>query len=462
MTVRKFNLVIIGAGPAGMSAAITATKAGLSVLILDDQGDAGGQVYRRLAQTLQSPPVYLGAAYAAGIPLMQAFLANGGVYEPKSTVWQITEDRDVAIVRNGQAEVIGADYIIIATGAIERAMPVTGWTLPGVMTVGGAQTLLKQAAIGAEDAVFVGSGPLLYLTAWQYIRAGLRVRAVLDTTGTHQKRAAIIHAPMALLQPAMLASGLAWMREIRRQSRLVRNVGAVEIIGQNRARAVRYETAGGHGETIDADHVFLHQGVIPNINLTMATGLDHHWDDVGYCWRPVTDGDGQSSDPHVYVAGDGGGVGGAKAAALAGRIAATAIIRRAVPSTSRQRGGWRDHVRLWHQRSIRPFLDRLYTPSSHFRLPQSDGTIVCRCESVTHADVKAALGDAVTGPNQLKAFCRAGMGRCQGRGCGLLVQEMIAAHHRQSMAQTGYYRLRPPVKPVTLAELASLDGPWPG
>ncbi|MEL0141856.1 MAG: FAD/NAD(P)-binding oxidoreductase, partial [Alphaproteobacteria bacterium] len=70
--------------------------------------------------------------------------------------------------------------------------------------------------------------------------------------------------------------------------------------------------------------------------------------------------------------------------------------------------------------------------------------------------------DAVTGPNQLKAFCRAGMGRCQGRSCGLIVQEMIANDRQQTMAETGYYRVRPPVKPVTLAELASLDGPWPG
>jgi len=94
-------------------------------------------------------------------------------------------------------------------------------------------------------------------------------------------------------------------------------------------------------------------------------------------------------------------------------------------------------------------------------LAQTDETIICRCEAVSKADVNAALACGASGPNQLKAFCRAGMGRCQGRSCGLVVQEMTASHTGQSMPETGYYRLRPPVKPITLAELASLEGPWP-
>ncbi len=176
----------------------------------------------------------------------------------------------------------------------------------------------------------------------------------------------------------------------------------------------------------------------------------------------MVDQTGQSSNPAIYIAGDGGGIAGAAAAALSGAIAAEAIIRRVKPAAAPLIARLGQRLLLWQQGAARPFLDRLYQPDPAFRLPSSDDTIVCRCESVTKADIAASLGDAVAGPNQLKAFCRAGMGRCQGRSCGLIVQEMIANDRQQTMADTGYYRVRPPVKPVTLAELASLDGPWPG
>ena len=463
MTIKQYQVAVIGAGPAGLRAAITAAKAGLTTLLIDDQPAIGGQVYRNLAQNEDAAAAYLGSGYFAGTKLLATFSQFDGVYWPQTTVWQITNDHQIAITRNSRAALVDADHIVIATGAIERSMPVSGWTLPGVMTVGGAQTLLKQAAVGAEHAVFVGNGPLLYLTAAQYIRAGLPVRAVLDTTGPKAWRAAAAHAALALFQPAMLAKGLSWLSTIRRHTRYVAGVTAVQISGDDAATALSYETAGGQSETIDTAHVFLHHGVIPNINLTMATGLDHVWDRVNHCWRPVVDQTGQSSNPAIYIAGDGGGIAGAAMAALSGAIAADAIIRRVKPAAAKPlatRLGQR--FLLWQRGAARPFLDRLYHPDAAFRLPLSDDTIVCRCESVTKADIAAALGDAVAGPNQLKAFCRAGMGRCQGRSCGLIVQEMIANDRQQTMADTGYYRVRPPVKPVTLAELASLDGPWPG
>ena len=459
MTKQHFQIVIIGAGPAGMAAALTTTKAGLQTMVIDDQKDSGGQVYRNLRANHAKSPAYLGDSYYAGTKLSDEFAICGAIYRPDCTVWQITDAHEIALVSRGKAELITADYIIIATGAIERPMPVRGWTLPGVMSVGGAQTLLKQAALGADDAVFVGSGPLLYLTAWQYIKAGLAVRAVIDITGAAQWRSAMRFAPLALLQPDMLAMGLKWLGEIRQKTEIIKHVDAVEITGQSQAEGVSYTLSSGAKINIDARHIFLHQGVVPNVNLTMATGLDHHWDGQAHCWRPVTDVTGKSSDAQIYIAGDSAGIGGAKAAAIAGRLAASAIVARC--GKPRFLAQLYYKLRHLHYLSIRPFLDRLYLPSAQFRLAQTEDTIICRCEAVTKGDIRAALASGVTGPNQLKAFSRAGMGRCQGRSCGLVVQEMIAAHTGQSMTETGYYRLRPPVKPITLAELASLEGPWP-
>ena len=459
MVNQHFQIVIIGAGPAGMAAALTTTKAGLETIVIDDQKDSGGQVYRNLLANQEASTAYLGQSYYDGAKLAQSFADCGAIYWSDCTVWQITDMHEIALVSRGKAELITADYIIIATGAIERPMPVKGWTLPGVMSVGGAQTLLKQAALGADDAVFFGSGPLLYLTAWQYIKAGLEVRAVIDITGGKQWRSAIPFAPLALLQPNMLAMGRKWLGEIYRNTEVINKVSAIEIIGESQAQGVSCTLSSGDKIDIDANHIFLHQGVVPNVNLTMATGLAHQWDHQAHCWRPVIDVTGKSSDEQIYIAGDGGGIGGAKAAAIAGRLAASAIVARC--GKPRFLAQLYYKLRHLHYLSIRPFLDRLYLPPAHFRLAQTDETIICRCEAVSKADVNAALASGASGPNQLKAFCRAGMGRCQGRSCGLVVQEMISSHTGQSMPETGYFRLRPPVKPITLAELTSLEGPWP-
>ena len=235
MANQHFQIVIVGAGPAGMAAALTTTNAGLETIVIDDQKDSGGQVYRNLLANQKASPSYLGQSYYDGAKLAQSFANCGATYRPNCTVWQITDTHEIALVSRGKAELITADYIIIANGAIERPMPVKGWTLPGVMSVGGAQTLLKQAALGADDAVFVGSGPLLYLTAWQYIKAGLEVRAVIDITGDKQWRSAIPFAPLALLQPNMLAMGRKWLGEIYRNTEVINKVNAIEIIGESQA-----------------------------------------------------------------------------------------------------------------------------------------------------------------------------------------------------------------------------------
>ena len=151
MANQHFQIAIIGAGPAGMAAALTTTKAGLETIVIDDQKGSGGQVYRNLLANQEASPAYLGKSYYDGTELAQSFANCGAVYQPDCTVWQITNTHEIALVSRGKAELITADYIIIATGAIERPMPVKGWTLPGVMSVGGAQTLLKQAALGADD-----------------------------------------------------------------------------------------------------------------------------------------------------------------------------------------------------------------------------------------------------------------------------------------------------------------------
>jgi thioredoxin reductase/bacterioferritin-associated ferredoxin len=451
-----YDLVIIGAGPAGMAAAIEASEGGLRALILDDQPAPGGQVYRHVLQNAvrREASSYLGGDYWSGQALADAFAASSAELWSESRVWQITGDREVFFTRQGAAQRVSAGAILIATGAMERPMPVRGWTLPGVMSVGAAQTMLKTTGSGADGAVFAGSGPLFYLTIWQYLQAGLAVRAVVDTAPARMTLAQYWLAMSALLQPGLLLKGLRWRAGIRWKTDYFVQATSVAINGEDRVTGLSFTDASGQRQTIPAEHLFIHQGVVPNTSLTMASDLAHRWCPRQLCWHPGTDMFGESSVAGIFVAGDGMGIAGAAAAVSSGRLAARRIIARA-GGRALPMGPVRRFLK-WRQAAIRPFLDSLFRPPDEWRVPQDDKAIVCRCEALTKADVAAAIALGVSGPNQLKGYCRAGMGRCQGRMCALTIQKMIHDHGGQPEDRVGHLRIRPPIRPLTVGELAAL------
>jgi NADPH-dependent 2,4-dienoyl-CoA reductase/sulfur reductase-like enzyme len=326
------------------------------------------------------------------------------------------------------------------------------------MTCGAAQILLKTAGLAPTPgaAVLAGTGPLLYLLAWQYLQAGVRIRALLDTTLRENWGRAARHVP-AFLGSSYAQKGLALLWAVRSRVRVVPGVMALRAEGEDRVRQVTYRPRYGRERQMPAEHLFLHQGVVPNVNLAAAVGCKLVWDDGQLCFRPETDRWGASSLPGITVAGDAGGITGALGAEHRGRIAAiqAAYVLRRLSPEERERRGAAHHRALAKAERGRLFLDELYRPTPSFRLPPERG-IVCRCEEVDAQDVRDAVALGCTGPNQLKSFTRCGMGPCQGRFCGLTVTEMIAAARGVSPAEVGYYRLRPPVKPITLGELAAL------
>ena len=447
------DLAIIGAGPAGLSAAIEARRLGLSVALFDEQPAPGGQIYRNVTAP-RSPRMaaVLGPDYAAGRPLAQAFLASGAAYHPQAMVWRIGEDGLSYTTPQGGDD-LPAARVLVATGAMERPMALPGWTLPGVMTAGAAQILLKTTGTVADGAVFIGAGPLLYLVACQYLEAGARIGAILETGEPGALGAALRHLPGALRQPGLLWKGLSLLARLRRSGvPFHRHVTDVRLEGDTALEGVRWRS-GGQDHRIACQHAFLHHGVIPNPNMTMAARARHRWDAAQLCWVADRDAGGQTSLPWLWVAGDGGGIGGARAAAVQGAIAARAIAR--------DLGGQAPDmspllVTLRRETAARPFLDRMYRPAQSLLAPQADDTIICRCEEVTRGDIARAVAEGCPGPNQFKAFTRAGMGPCQGRMCGATVAAVFAEMTGQSPADTGYYRLRMPVKPVTLGQVAGL------
>ena len=451
----SYDVVVIGAGPAGLAAAATAAEADLSTLLLDENAGPGGQVWRAIASTPVTERDRLGADYWAGEDLVQAARSSGAEIIQRATVWSLDRHLEIGVSIGGASSFVKARRVILATGALERPFPIPGWTLPGVMTAGAAQTMLKSSGLVPDGpTVIAGQGPLLWLLAAQILRLGGRIDRILDTTERRNYLAALPHA-FAFVTSSYFAKGRAMMKEVRAKVPVVTRVSELAAAGDGRLVTVTY-VAGGRRETIPTRLLLLHQGVVPNVNLAMAAGVEHRWDDRQLCWSPVLDRNGSTSIEGIAIAGDGAGIGGAAAAVARGRIAAIAALEALAPAAAVKLAPMSTfRASLAQAERGRAFLDTLFRPARQFRIPSGD-TIVCRCEEVTTKDVLDAVAIGATGPNQLKAYCRCGMGPCQGRLCGLTVTELMAQAHGKSPQEIGYYRLRAPVKPITLAELAAV------
>lgn len=465
MTQATCDLLIVGAGPAGMSAAIEARAAGLDVVVADESHAPGGQIYRDAAQSPLADATVLGDDYLAGRALIERFTGSGAKHLVRCTVWQIAFEngRVIAMLtrkphdEHGGTLEVAARAVLIATGAQERPWPVKGWTLPGVLGIGAAQTLVKSSGLApSQDAVLAGSGPLLWLFASQLLEAGRRVRAIIDTTPLDAWRTALPHALPALAGADYLLKGLRMMRAVKGAGIPVhRGASAFSIEGEGRAERVRFIDASGAQQVIHTPLVLLHQGVIPSTQLPRSLGCEHEWDAPSACWRPRTDARGRSSVEHVWIAGDGAGIGGAKAAMHAGTLAALDIARElgALDAPSRDARSRPALRAMKRHLAVRPLLDALYTPPAALRRPADDVT-VCRCEEISAGEIRRIAALGCQGPNQMKAFSRCGMGPCQGRWCGTTVGELIAQVQQRPVGDVGYYRIRAPIKPVTVDEIA--------
>lgn len=458
--MQRCDLAIIGAGPAGMAAAAEAVQRGLSVTLLDEQNRPGGQIYREVDRASGPRGVILGQEYLHGATLTAGLGQSGIKHVSGAVVWAIEDGFRISFTRQGRGEQVEAERVILATGALERPMPIPGWTLPGVMTAGAAQILLKQSGVVPHRAVLAGSGPLLYLIAAQMVRAGTPPLALVETQTAACLLAAGGHLPGALRGWRYLAKGLKMLAEIKRAG-VPRYAGAsgITVEGSTKAEAVTFRSKGQQHRFI-CSTVLLHHGVVPNTQAARSINVPHVWSEAQQCFVPETGRWGETGKAGVLIAGDGAGIGGAMAAEFAGRIAALKAAEELGRITEQDRD--RLAAPLFRRRrretAARPFLDAAYPPYGGALRP-ADSTIVCRCEEVTAGDIRSYAMLGCLGPNQAKAFGRAGMGPCQGRYCGLTVTALLAEANGQPPDETGYYRIRPPIKPVTLGELAAMDGP---
>ncbi|SDL23253.1 NADPH-dependent 2,4-dienoyl-CoA reductase, sulfur reductase [Modicisalibacter muralis] len=457
---RPTEIAIVGAGPAGMAAAIRLAEAGLRPVVFDLNAIPGGQIYRQLA----SPQVdarIMGQEYLRGRELLAAFDRAAIDYRPDSRVWWTQREDDgysLGVLQHGRTQHWQARRLILASGAMERGWPFPGWQLPGVMNAGAAQILLKQGALLPETPpVLAGSGPLLYLLAWQYLRAGRPPQLVLDMASPSSRYIEPLRRPRgAWLGRGYLAKGARMIAALRRAGVPVRRrVDGLQAEGGEAVERVRYRHR-GRWHVQSTGLLLGHFGITPEPQLARSLQLAHAWHHSQQCFLPSR-GPTLQADESLWIAGDGGGIGGALNAEREGRLAALAVLDTMAENATATPSEEAQALRRARRRDLaaRPLLEAMFRLPDDWLSTQPDTTLVCRCESVSRGELESAIAQGGAGPNQLKAFTRCGMGPCQGRQCGESVNRLLAGRLGQSHDAVGYYHIRPPVHSVTLGELAT-------
>ncbi|MFV3131020.1 FAD-dependent oxidoreductase [Niveispirillum sp. KHB5.9] len=449
------RVIVVGAGPAGIRAAETLVAAGIRPVVIDEGRRDGGQIYRRQPETfIRSYGDLYGTEANRAKSVHDGFDALRGRidYRPETLVWNIA-DGQVWTANGTNQDAIEYDALIACTGATDRLMPMAGWDLPGTYSLGGAQVALKAQAcsIGA-NVVFLGTGPLLYLVASQYIKAGAKVAAVLDTSGFAARLTAL---PDLLSMPSVLWNGIALTRAIKAAGvPLLTGVTPVTIQGDAQAgiTGVTVRLPDGTERGFAADAVAMGYHLRPETQLADLARCQFAFDELTRQYLPVRDGDGRADAPTpLYLAGDGARVLGARSAEASGKLAALAALSDlGLPVDKGQVIMLRREVARYGR--FARGLARAFPWPHQQAAALADDTILCRCECVTVGDLRRTM--QVTGAaeaNRAKAFSRIGMGRCQGRYCGHAAAEVIAAEGDFPVCEAGRLRGQAPVKPLPIA-----------
>jgi thioredoxin reductase len=444
-----YDIAVVGAGPAGGTAAVTAAKAGLRVVVLDEQPKAGGQVWRAKSASIRSAPKT--PETTAGDGLRRTLANSDATLLSDTSVWDIRRTGDtwqLQILRGGQSEQINARALILATGAREYVQPVPGWTTPGVIGLAGATALFKQSlTLPGKRTVISGTGPLVFYVASEIRRLGGTVTAVVTpNTRTDWARA----LPSMVSQPRLLARGGLWMADLMLARVPIlwgHGVSAVEGTDHVTAIHTRNLKTTGTGPTFDADSLCLGHGLIPNIEAAQMLGVAIHHDPALGGWVPDADPDGATQVAGLYLCGDGCGIRGVTAAGLQGTLTGARAARdlgKAAPAPALQ---------SWHRAArFGQAMTRLSIPTPQLAALSTDDTILCRCESLTRADISAEIDTGAASTNAVKSGRRAGMGPCGGKYCQTAIAALIAAQTGKTAADIPPSTPRPPLRPVPLGQ----------
>lgn len=487
MSAVEPQVLIVGAGPAGLAAAVTAAHHGAQVLVVDEQARPGGQIWRRPDPGAGGPDPLAGPAYTAG----RALLARAGAhpritFAHDTTAWgvfgtrttpdgfaappgaPVPEGPRVAVHGPAGVEILLPRALLLTAGAYDLPVPMPGWTLPGFFTVGGIQALLKgHRTLAGRRIVLAGAHPLLLIAAAQLVRAGADVAEVAfaqSLPGPAELTRALAALPGNRAKVAEGTTAVRTLRQagvpIRTHTLILRAEGAEHVTGAVLARVDRnWRPIPGTERTVDCDTVGTGYGFVPSTELARQAGCAATWNGPAGGWVLVHDHAMRTTLPHIWAAGELTGVAGAEHAVATGKRAALDIcLRLGILTTA-------DHDRelppvqseLATTRRMAKLLERTCAPDrAALNALAEDDTPLCRCEEVSYGQIRCTMRDnpGLGTADAVKLLTRAGMGPCQGRMCGPALVELLHQETHIPRETLGPFTARPPIKPLPLAALA--------
>ena len=459
----KRHVLIIGAGPAGMNAAIEAYARGCEVTVVDEGARPGGQIYRQTPAELSSFNLGLPAERTRKRTLVKQFesLASCIDYRPFTTAYTVFPGPVAHLANASRSDTLRPDSLVIATGVGERTVPFPGWTLPGVIYAGGAQALMKANAIRPGNRVVVaGAGPLPIAVAAQLIEAGADVPALVLLHPLWK----MVKRPWALWSGRdVVKEGFSYLRMIKKAKvKCYEGWIPVRARGETSLENVTIARHDGTGrarpsskQDIICDTLAVNFGFTCHSELAAMTGIKSTYQPSRGGWIPLADPDGTTSSPGIFVAGDCAGLRGAWVASAEGRIAGAAAANHALGITRRDLSGELSapfSERTRHSRFQEAVQEILHLPDGVWSWPDNN-TLVCRCEGVTLGRLRAAFEDGHRSLDAAKRNTRAGMGWCGGRTC----LQAVAALANPGGASDWFppMRSRPLARPIPIGQIGT-------
>jgi len=454
-----FDVLVLGGGPAGMVSAITASQHGLSVGLIDEQAEAGGQIWR--APWAASSGKDASPEVRDGHKMRETLARSNVSCLFGRRIWSVTDQYRVEVLGPDGVETYQAPHLIVALGAHERVIPFPGWTLPGVMGLAAATIMLKAHGLAPpKDWVLAGVGPLLAAVAAGYAHKGHPPKAIIDLSGPSDWLATL---PSLASRPGLFKQGVGWVVSILSSRIPIYFRHAIRRAeGQDRIAACVIGPVDQDGHrvagpelSLDCDALMIGNGLVPGGEVPRLLGANQVYQHELGGWIPDCDRYGRTSLKHLYAIGDGAGIRGGAVACSAGQLAGLAVAhdagfidaasfaRQSVQPLTENQKLAAFSAAMAHMICLRPAQVASISPEA----------VICRCEDVTRQDLVCAAKAGARDVNQLKHFTRCGMGPCQGRMCGDIAAEILAQEHQVSRQAVGYWTARPPLRPISLQSM---------
>ena len=448
---RKYDVIVIGAGPSGVSSAINCAKKGLTVLIVDLNSNTGGQIYRA------PPKTYKNVSKKLEENEIQKNLSDQiKKYKIETaynhTVWQVSPGFKVNAFNETSTIEWQSKSLIIATGTYEKIIPFEGWTTPGIIGLAACTVILKaHHFIPSKKIILAGNGPLLMLVAYYIIKFGGKIDAIVDTSS----KIDWIKSTLSLMtNPKNFRDGIKWVFKILLNRIPIYSNSTIEKAFEvdGGIKVILRNLKTGKTKNIISETIAIGHGLIPSTDITRLLRADHIYDEQKGGWIAKVDRFLRSSVSGVYLAGDGAGISGALAASDKGLLASLALLfdKKIITQNEFDHDSHKILKKLDKYDMFAKAISKLNSTPKKLIKNIENGTVICRCEDITKGEILRAVDQGARDINQIKSWTRLGMGPCQGRTCQYSTSKIVAEYLNCEIDDLGYLAGRSPIRPVPL------------